>query len=606
MSTYLSLLTAIVSLILTLPQAQAQSPLIRKNYDKQGKTSAKLTALFNKIPQTGYMPIRLEVKNNQNSEKSWTIKCVSRNENSFYYRRNDENGGIESEFHYTCPAKSSKTFDFYVPVITAIPYSGSDTASSNLRITLSSSGSQNETETIAGSQVIDRPSVLLSSSLYTAQSSRLDSLLPSSGYSRTTAEYASSFIPTQLPNDWKGYAGYDALVCTDNEWRAMEKSVQLAILEWNRLGGHLLILTQDPSSNFKNLHISDDAPSGKKLQRSFGSVSLLPIGSINDASLATSIDSNLRSRSTQRLNAIVNDITHNATNTWQLQESLGTLSFNPFFLILILIGFGILVGPVNLFVFAKSGQRHKLFITTPIIAAGATILILLLIIIQDGFGGHGKRIQLIELRSDNGENKAYVQQEQIARTGIILGHSFETSSPCTISPVPLIQSHFARVTHENQGNSSNYIANHGDKGLVCEGDWFQSRSVHGHYLESVIPSRARITLKSSAPSPTITSSFNFPLKSLIFRDKQGLFWQATDIKPGESVKLSKINHDEALKRITALSDSMSPRLQRNLLKLWSRNGHFVATTEQAPAIDTLDSIKWTQTTSVILGPVMTK
>ena len=90
-----------------------------------------------------------------------------------------------------------------------------------------------------------------------------------------------------------------------------------------------------------------------------------------------------------------------------------------------LVLFGILVGPVNLFVLAKSGRRHRLFITTPLISLGASLLLILLIIFQDGFGGRGMRRVLMEVRPDAGQNAAFLHQEQIARTGILTG----TASP---------------------------------------------------------------------------------------------------------------------------------------------------------------------------------
>ena len=44
----------------------------------------------------------------------------------------------------------------------------------------------------------------------------------------------------------------------------------------------------------------------------------------------------------------------------------------------ILIAFGIIVGPVNLFVIARQGRRHRLFWTTPLISLIASLLLIAL------------------------------------------------------------------------------------------------------------------------------------------------------------------------------------------------------------------------------------
>ena len=68
-------------------------------------------------------------------------------------------------------------------------------------------------------------------------------------------------------------------------------------------------------------------------------------------------------------------------------------------IILILIIFSIIVGPVNLFVFAKSGRRHRLFFTTPLISLIAALLVLTFILFEDGVGGQGRRMLVMDLES---------------------------------------------------------------------------------------------------------------------------------------------------------------------------------------------------------------
>jgi len=603
------LLTLLCSVLLS-GIAVAQAPLINTNYDKEGKTTAKVTALFSRLPTSGYMPLRLEVKNAQKTERTYKIKCVSNSAADNY--SGDDTSKMESEFEYSCPAGTSKTFDIIVPIATSIPYSGADTITSSLEVTLSSGGST-QYEILQSSQIYSKPAVLLSTDLFTQHASVLDSHLtashtsssPYSSYGSYDVAFASSIDPTQMPSDWQAYVAYDALVCTDRDWTAMGKGVQNAILEWNRLGGRLVIFRLNNASNFKTLDISSEPTTAgqTEIQRSFGSVSLLYISKITDSNIPDRIrkEVTVPNANKPRQQSILTDFDN---GKWSIKKALGKLSFNPTFLILILIAFGILVGPVNLFVFAKSGQRHKLFITTPIIAVGASLILILIIIFQDGFGGHGNRIQLIEVRADNGENKAYVKQEQIARTGVVLGSSFETSSPAYITPVPLPATRYSRVTQANQGGNANYFASHGKNGLSVSGDWFQSRSEHGHYLESVISTRGRISLKSNSPTPVLNSSFDYEIDYILYRDSDGKYWRTNALKSGNSDTLSYINDKDAKVIIDKYSKQLTPTLASQLAKLVMRNDHFIAFSESAPAIETLDSINWQKTTSIITGPVV--
>jgi hypothetical protein len=605
-----SLTALLLILFVTSAGLHAQRELINHSYDKKNKTTAKLSPLVGSLPSSGYMPLRLTLKNGTKFEKEWTLDFNSESSGDYYGRRNSDHPTLTSEFSYSCPPESTKTYDILVPVVTSMPRSHTDTATSTLSIKLISGG-KTINDSMSCNQHKNLPATLLSTKLYVQHSSKFNSLIPASsrGYRSGNEEYTSEFTPSNMSEDWRAYSGFDAIICTDDDWREMPAGVQNAILEWNRLGGNILIYKLNAASNFKSLKIDDAEGNINKttIDRSFGRVTIKPLANIKslNVSQAASLINDPK-KGTSKILAInaLYESDSTGSGTWSLQKALGTLSFSPVYLILILIAFGILVGPVNLFVFAKAGQRHRLFITTPIIALGASLLLVLLIIIQDGFGGHGQRVQLIEVRADGGENKAYVWQEQVSRTGVILGGSFETSSPTFMSPVPVAPSRFSRVTRENGGGSSNYVAKHGENGLAASGDWFQSRSVHGHYLESVISTRSRITLKSSAGAPVVNSSFDYEIQSLIYIDESGQAWEASNIAAGDSKKLTPSTPVDTLKLIHKHHANMSAKLQAKLDTLSKRKNHFIAITDEAPAISTLDSIKWNHTESIITGPVV--
>lgn len=609
------LITAITKillfLILTNSTLLAQRYIFNEQYDKQNKTNAKLIPIISTLPAAGYSPFRLILKNGTKSPKSWSLKFTSNASlyGGSYYR--GKTPTLISEYAYTCPPESTKTFDIIVPVVSSIPDSHTSLLSPSLNIELKSGNTKN-INSFVGSKTSDLPAILLSSDLYTQHSSVFNSLiLHTSSTSRyANEELVSEFNPSIMSSDWRAYSGFDAFICTDKDWLTMTPDVQVAILEWNRLGGDILIYNLNPSSNLKSLNInkSETKSNLKQLKRSFGTITINPLANIK------SLDPKEAKKILTRAKITPSKI-HNINNnyqqtdslhksTWSLQQQLKNLNFSPLFLILLLITFGILVGPINLFVFAKAGQRHRLFITTPIIALGASLLLIITIIIQDGFGGHGHRVQLIEVRADNGENKAYVWQEQVARTGVVLSSSFKTSSPALISPLPLAPSRLSRVTIDNQGGALNYFADNSQDGLSLSGDWFQSRSIHGHYIESIIPLRSKITLKSNHPTPMINSSFEYPIQNIIYKDNNGQIWTTSNIKAGESKTLTPINPVESIKLIHKHYANMSEKLKAEVDILSKRKGHFTAFTDQAPAVSTLESIDWKNTSSIITGPVV--
>ena len=599
-------------LLLTAHILSAQTGLIETRYGAKKKTIAKVTAVFDKLPASGYMPILVELKNANKTDKTWTLTFVSKGSDDGY-RRDEQVSKMSSEFTCSCPAGQSKSYTLIVPVLSIIPNAGMDSINSSLEVSLSTGGVTNR-ETLTSTQFIEEPATLVSSHIFSRQSHEFDSNLRTSyyGYGGSRSETTSSFEPKQLPSDWRAYVGYDAMICTDTDWKAMSSSTRNAVLEWNRLGGRLIICAIDSKSDLKTLDIDKNSPKKQAMERSFGSVKIVAIpGGIDKMDIAqicrfiqTPYANTPKAESNRNDFGGKNDSsnTYSSGPEWPLQKIIGNKDFNPLFFIIILIIFGILVGPVNLFVFAKSGRRHRLFITTPIISLVASALLLVMIILQDGFGGKGQRVQLIEI--DPTENKSYVLQEQLTRTGIVLGSSFETSVPTYITPVPMEQSRFSRVTLNGQAGNANFTVEHGENGYKTEGDWFQSRSEYGHYLESVISTRGKLTLKSTAGAPVLYSSFDFPLQSVLYHSKDGEWWITENLESGDSAKFSKITTSEARKIIQETRNTMTDRLAERFTRLVKRTDHFIALTKDAPGIETLDSITWEKTHTVLTGAVV--
>ena len=594
----LSLFLIVASfMLLTFSNVQAQNQIIRNVYDTKTNTWVQVTALFGKLPSYGYIPIRVEIRNGTEIDRELNLDFVSRDQASF----GSETGSqMSSSFQCSCAAGQRETYDFIVPLTTIFQTSSYGT-DSELNMNLRCSGFAPITASMSSNTDYTWPAILASKALYTPNASSISSLVNRT--SGTSSEFAGSFEPKSMPTDWRGYMGQEIIMLTSNDWSELDPGARTAILDWNRLGGRLLIYTSSTSDTFASLQIdgAETAKGAKTINRSIGTVSLLPLPS-SGILQAKKTHSMLMAGSTGDASSPTNyyGLLHDFSNRWPLQKILGQKHFNITLFILILLAFGILIGPINLFVFAKSGKRHKLFITTPIISLGASALLIVLILFQDGFGGRGHRVVLMDIQAE--ENKAYIIQEQVARTGVLLGSSFETSEPAMMTPVALSPSRWSRVVTDGNAPAS-YESNDGEEGIKASGDWFQSRSIHGHLLKTVRPTRGRIELAPRAGAPVLTSTFNYDLETIYYHAHDGSWWKAPALAKGNSVTLVPSSAGDFQKWLSSQASLFSSTNKKRIKDFSSQAGRFYTLTENASATETYRSIKWLSTKTLITGQI---
>ncbi|MFT3991504.1 MAG: hypothetical protein QM680_08835 [Luteolibacter sp.] len=567
----------LLSLALLLPVA-AQDTLIRENFNPVNDTHVEVTALFTKPSPGGFFPLRVTISNQEKFAGRVTLNC----ETGANFGGNTSSS---SGYAFEAPAGKIVTRDILVPLGPPTRNYGGNT-----NVTVRMGGTFGTAEyTVTADLDPTQPSVLLSEKLYTPNGSILDSAAASkftSGY-RSSGDFAAKFDPGTLPNDWLAFSGYDSLLMTDSDWSATPPGCRNAILSWVRLGGQLVIYSTH-SATRASLNLPEDS--------SYGSITLQPIGKDLKLDPAATLDLVTGTGFPPRQVSLREDY----ENGWPLQDKFGSQSFNYALFIGVLIIFGILVGPVNLFVFAKSGQRHRLFITTPIISLGASLLMIVLIIVQDGFGGNGIRRVLMEVRPDNGQNAAFLHQEQFVRTGVLTSSRFTLDPACAFNPVPIEPSRWARYTSGNSYRGTFNLQPQDNK-LLATGDWFQSRSEHGHVLTAVIPSRGKI--EATGEADTYLSSFDFPIKTLFYLSPQGQWFRADAIETGKKFKVAPVEYSMIAATLTEEAEGFANRQKIFFRNVRQRPGHFIAITDEAPAIATNPGIDWKNTHTVITGPI---
>ena len=570
-------LLKLATLLYSFTFTSAQEVLFRQVVDPLSDTHVEVTSLFSTPSLGGFHPVRVFISNRQKISHSIRLSFNS---------SADYQGSLStsSEFSFYVEPGKSVTYDIIVPMTPQNGISSYEQFKVNLT---GSMGKNSHEDNIKFS--LTQPLVLLSDTLHTPNASALDSEVSSrkgTSYAGVTSQFSSRFSPTQLPDDWRAFSGFDSILMTDNDWMAISPGPRNAIISWLRLGGHLIIYSEN-SQNPTAL--------GLPAERSFGEYS---IKAISGGKLDPKPTVDLVSKRTNktRIAAVTDDF----RITWPLQKELGEKSFNSVFFILILIAFGVIVGPINLFVFAKSGRRHRLFITTPIISIATSLLLIGLIILQDGFGGSGRRLVLMEVRPDENQNAAFIQQEQFSRTGVMTSPSFTIDDSALVVPVPIKSSRWSRFTNSYDRSGNYDIQPTGDK-LFAAGSWFQSRSEQGQLVTAVVPTRGRIELTKQAGS--LVSNFDFTIKTLLFRDDDGNWHRADNLTKGTPVKLTDIDPTMVQPILNDLNLKFTDRNKSFLKKVEERKGHYIAVTSEAPGIDTHTSIDW-KTTTIITGPIV--
>ncbi|MDE0596537.1 MAG: hypothetical protein OSB65_14945 [Roseibacillus sp.] len=606
----LFILLALVVLSSALGEARS---IISKPYDPKGKikTELRISSLLDELPTSGYYSIRVYINNDAKINRTWRFNFVSTDSDP-----PSEGNELRSSFSVPCDAKSSTQIDLMVPLVTI--YRDSYGASAILEIEVQAPAPlPNSHERIETEVEESWPSVMIGEELYTRNGNALEHAVSSSisggstsppgisgrhrgGYAGAgSLEFGAAFDPKSMSNDWRAYSGYDACLLTENEWEDLPVGAKTALLKWNRMGGALFIYTRDSSTTLATLSIDKEGTEQRSADLGWGTIRLkllLRDGLLPPDETVKMVLDSVNLTGGNRLHNLRN----NFRSSWPLQTAFGSKTAHIFFFIFILIIFGILVGPVNLFVFARAGRRHKLFITTPIISLGASALLVVLILFQDGLGGRGQRIILHEVGPDN---SAYLSQEQIARTGVLLNTSFTTSDHGYLSPVMISNSRWARVTLDNEGGRGRYNVALEEDGLKVTGDWFQSRSEHGHIFETIRPSRGRINLVSTGSAPVVNSTFEFPLETLFYRDAKGDLWRADDVQQGRNTTLNSVTSALFDGWFKSEAARFAAKNKERLNLMETRSTRFFATSSKAPGIDTLDSLNWSETRTFLTGQV---
>lgn len=358
--------------------------------------------------------------------------------------------------------------------------------------------------------------------------------------------FVTSFSPMDVPADPRFYSSMDAFFLEQKDLDAMDRSHKTALLEWVNGGGTLLVNNLDKTRNAEGQYGS-------------GRIKACSVDTQKTESMKNFYKDSVGGKKKARgsLTPCESMLTDGNAESYAMNLPAGTSLF--------LIAFVILVGPVNLWVFAPKAHRQRLFWTMPLISLGGSLILIVYILAADGFGGKGERVALVRLSPDS--PSALVAQSQISKTGIL-----------TASDFPLDEFTLLAVEKpEVRRRTASWVP---ATGGYCDGKmaygYFASRSGMRHHLLRYVPTRAQVSLVSAEVNgaPVVQTTLPVALKEFVYRDKSGKDWVADSVPPGTKVPLKPSPGDTKAVNIGA--------------------GEFQGTggaSELAP-INTLPSISW--------------
>ena len=209
------------------------------------------------------------------------------------------------------------------------------------------------------------------------------------------------------------------------------------------------------------------------------------------------------------------------------------------------------------------------------------------------------------------DKKMAVIQEQVSRTGILLGSQFSKAEGMWMIPVPVPEntpSTGPRSFRIRTGiGGPNRDRKHFESESEAWGGWFASRSLQAHLLQGVKLNRGGIEF-TAGENPSIISSLSTPLKTLYLMDDKNIYWRAEKVITGVRTPLKKVAPKDFFDwKTKQFRKAASHFIDERALKIYNpaNSNQWVFAEAAEPtklATPTLNSIAWLHDRAVVIGP----
>lgn len=570
--------------------AIAQEEIAKITYPKVPDTSATVQSVFGNAARQGALPFRVTIRNNSGADRVWVVTLKEGNSS----RKLSTASRFQFRVKNGTEIQEDVIFHF-APAFLAYDYR-------NLEVTITAKGLDRFNRTSGDQTNENFPKLAISKPLAQRSLTKLNDLVKKNDSQNHT--FADSFEADFLPTNWIGYSALDGLLIDADSLAQVSTGQLQAILTWVRFGGNLEIFFKDESERERiPKALEEELDEGNSADVSLGRINVQKWNGAELDSKLTSKRGALLKNYKARDQSLANDF----SNSWKLQKRFGIKTFNPVFVFILLLLFAILVAPVNLFVFAKKGRRHRLFITTPIISLAACLILIAAIFLMDGLGGNGLRSIFADLQPGRGEMRLYTTQEQISRTGVMVNQGFETEIPYDINPVDLPSSTYNPFSRSGSQSTLYEIAN-----TTYQGGFFRSRSEQAFSMRAARATRSRIENAGFNDGiPILVSSLDTGLSDVIYRDETGKVWKLpknSTVASGSKIPLEEITDDEFEEWLFMAKDVFNAALKSKIRPLGKEPNRFFAKVidPEAFALPTHPGIDWKETEMLLTGTPLKK
>ena len=492
------------------PVAHAAALMTGISVNPRSGIQIEIQGYYNQLPPAGYVPVRISIRNGAKREHSWQFEFESR-------------GNYDAPFTHryqweaTVAAGKQATYDVLVPLSplqsVAHSYPALSVRARGHGITYGNAHYASNTKYTGHTHTVF---IGMSPGLAIPYFTPLEVHLAA-----TSRELQSCSLDRDwMSDDWRAYLGFGALWFTDEDWSHVPASARSAILTWVAAGGRLTVVA-DVADRFdaeRRRTLGIRAGKGRIGLGVVDVVRWLDEGTLDLRQAADAIEALKRANHADVVSSGY------ANTKWPLQDAVTSAAFHPIPIVVAIVFFGFLVGPVNLLWLAGRDRRYRLFITTPLLSIGASVLLVALILFQDGIGATGRRNGLLLLQPDR---HAVLQiQEQVARTGVMMEQRYAMAASVYQAPITLDASDERRRSLARSGTEA-------------FGDWFVNRSVQAQYLAQQRSSRARVEWLNpdDDAAPEVVSTVEYPLREVLFVDDVGQGWTTDVLRAGQSTRL---------------------------------------------------------------------
>lgn len=431
------------------------------------------------------------------------------------------------------------------------------------------------------------PSILFSqSALADTFQKRIESALKPSGSSSSGSPSFTAINSTTPPSGWSpnwlGYSRYDGIVLSGADMLSLPPAVAAAIQSYVECGGVLLVLGEWQMPETWRLR-PEPGLAIPTYEMGFGQCKLLSESkSINATSLefAEIKEAWIASRTPWESTRL-----HDPRGANMLFPVVDNLSIPIRGLLLMMLLFVILIGPVNLTLLSRKRKKLWLLWTVPAISLVTCIAVSAYSVFKEGLTGSSRTEVLTVLDEES---------HRAATIGMIAYYS-----PLT----PGGGLHFSTDTELTAQTGSLYYYRSGSGGPLRSIDWTQDQHLVSGWISARIPShflvrrtemrRERLGVRRQADgSLEITNGLGANIKELSLLDNDRRFFHSTGIPAGASLRLNRapdpagaVSAPHHLRRMFA---SDWPSINNNMVSNATsvlKPGSYLASLDGAPFIE---------------------